>query len=63
MRKFIAIIALLGVLSLWGQDRKRRITPLNTPATETQPVNETAADTARINAGPSQCPIPTTAAR
>lgn len=50
MRKFIAIIALLGVLSLWGQDRKRRITPLNTPATETQPVNETAADTARINA-------------
>ena len=50
MRKFLAIIALLGVLSLWGQDRKRRITPLNTPATETQPVNETAADTARINA-------------
>lgn len=50
MRKIIAIIALLAVLSLWGQDRKRRMTPINTPATETQAVNETATDTARINA-------------
>ena len=50
MRKIIAVIALLVVLSPWGQDRKRRITPLNTPATESQPVNDTAADTARINA-------------
>lgn len=50
MRKIIALIALLAVVTVLAQDRKRRMTPLNTPATATQAVNETATDTARINA-------------
>ena len=50
MRTIIAILAFLAVLSISGQDRKRRMTPLDNPATATQPINETANDTSRINA-------------
>lgn len=50
MRLLLAIISLLAVLSISGQNNRRRITPLNTAATATQAINETAGDTARINA-------------
>ena len=40
-------ILLLCCAGAWGQ---RRISPVETPATATQAINETATDTARINA-------------
>lgn len=47
--RFMLIFALaVGCLPLMGQ--RRRATPIETPATMTQAVNETASDTARINA-------------
>lgn len=47
--RFILLMAIVmaGVWSAYGQ---RKITPVNTPATATQPINEMEGDTARINA-------------
>ncbi len=52
MKKLAAVIVLaVFMVTLFAQDNgRRRMTPLNTPATATQPVNETATDTAHINA-------------
>lgn len=43
---------LLAILSLawWPAAAQRKVTPVNTPQTATQPINELANDTARINA-------------
>lgn len=47
MKSSITILLLfVSVFATWSQ---RRITPVETPATMTQAVNETATDTARIN--------------
>lgn len=47
-------VAAVAAASLWADDaptsRRRHITPLNTAATQTQHINETANDTSRINA-------------
>ncbi len=48
MRKLLAIVTLCAVLCVCARERKRRITPLDTPATAKQAVNETAGDTARM---------------
>lgn len=45
----LAAVLLAGA-SATAQERKRRMTPVDNPATTTQAVNETSADTARINA-------------
>lgn len=53
MRARITILAVLGLLLLtvlWPVSARRRMTPLTSPATMTQSINETADDTARINA-------------
>ena len=51
MRKILVIILLIAtVAGLAAQDRRRRVTPVDNPATATQAINETATDTARINA-------------
>jgi len=46
----IGIIALCAASVVFGQTPRRRATPVNTAATTTQAVNETAGDTSRINA-------------
>ncbi len=43
------VVALMAVLALQAP-AQRKITPVNTPATATQPINEFEGDTARINA-------------
>lgn len=53
MKKALLILlaaVILAGTSSWSQERKRRMTPVDNPATTTQSVNETSADTARINA-------------
>ncbi len=44
-----AIISMTGLPDAWGRNR-RRMTPVDNPATTTQAVNETRDDTSRINA-------------
>ncbi len=49
----IAAAATVAAGALWAQSPRRparRVSPLNTPATQTQSVNETRNDTSRINA-------------
>lgn len=43
----LCLTLLAGMAAAWSQ---RRITPVETPATMTQSINETATDTARVNA-------------
>ncbi|MCC8113576.1 MAG: DUF6048 family protein [Bacteroidales bacterium] len=43
----VAALCLVAALQGWSQ---RKVTPINTPATATQPINEFGNDTARINA-------------
>lgn len=52
MKKIVALLLLtVCMATLFAQERpRRRMTPLNTRATATQAVNETATDTAHINA-------------
>lgn len=51
MRTLLSIlVAVIALSSVWAQSNRRRITPLDTPATATQAINEAADDTARINA-------------
>lgn len=51
MRLFIAaLLATLSLLVALEAESRRRMTPVNTQATTTQAINETANDTARINA-------------
>lgn len=53
MKGSLAILVLLAALMLLPalpSEGRRRMTPLNTAATTTQAINETANDTARINA-------------
>lgn len=54
MKRITVILVLLASIvaatALEGAERRRRMTPLDTPATTTQSVNETANDTSRINA-------------
>lgn len=52
MRRTAALLLIPMLIAMvtapaWG---RRRATPVDTPATATQPVNETASDTSRINA-------------
>lgn len=44
------LLAALALLAWLPAAAQRRITPINTPQTATQPINELANDTARINA-------------
>ncbi len=44
------LIAIIGTQVVLGDSPRRRMTPVNTAATATQPINETASDTSRINA-------------
>lgn len=46
----IALMAALAAMAWWPAAAQRRATPINTPQTATQPINELANDTARINA-------------
>lgn len=46
----IAILALLALAAWLPAAAQRRATPVNTPQTATQPINELEGDTARINA-------------
>ena len=46
----ISLIVTCAVSIMSGQSPRRRATPVNTAATTTQAVNETATDTSRINA-------------
>lgn len=44
------LLAAIAALASLNASAQRRVTPINTPQTATQPINELANDTARINA-------------
>lgn len=46
----LIVVAIMLAAGCGAANAQRRITPINTPATATQPINETKNDTARINA-------------
>lgn len=50
MNNKIFIIVVLTILCIGGLQAQRKITPVNTKGSATQPINELADDTARINA-------------
>ncbi len=54
MRRIVYILLMILLVAVFAEAQvnkeRRRITPVNTPATTTQSINETREDTARINA-------------